>query len=145
MAILWILINVMCTVNIRGHEAKFYEAEARCHKAEIETRKNEAEAEWFGLEAMGLEALTSLRFGPLRSDLRFTQWRRKGGGRVSVQGPGRVDCERKLHALLTGRDYQHKNIETLRYAEPKGDQDSTAKVRESYNVLWQRPSSKSAY
>jgi len=59
--------------------------------------------------------------------------------------PGRVDCERKLHALLTGRDYQHKNIETLRYAEPKGDQDSTAKVRESYNVLWQRPSSKSAY
>ena len=53
----------MCTVNIRGHEAKFYEAEARCHKAEIETRKNEAEA----------EALTSLRFGPLRSDFRFTQ------------------------------------------------------------------------
>ena len=47
----------MCTVNIRGHEAKFYEAEARCHKAEIETRKNEA----------------SLRFGPLRSDFRFTQ------------------------------------------------------------------------
>ena len=40
-----ILINVMCTVNIRRHEAKFYEAEARCHKAEIETRKNEAEAE----------------------------------------------------------------------------------------------------
>ena len=31
------LINVMCTVNIRGHEANyFYEAEARCHEAEIE-------------------------------------------------------------------------------------------------------------
>ena len=26
----------MCTVNIRGHEANFYEAEARCHEAEIE-------------------------------------------------------------------------------------------------------------
>jgi len=38
----------MCTVNIRGHEANFYEAEARCHEAEIEA---EAEAEWFGLEA----------------------------------------------------------------------------------------------
>jgi len=36
MAILWILINVMCTVSIRGHEANFYEAEARCHEAEIE-------------------------------------------------------------------------------------------------------------
>ena len=39
----------MCTVNIRGHEANFYEAEAeaRCHKAEIEAeaRKSEAEAE----------------------------------------------------------------------------------------------------
>ena len=37
----------MCTVNIRGHEANFYEAEARCHEAEIEAeaRKNEAEAE----------------------------------------------------------------------------------------------------
>ena len=47
MAILWILINVMCTVNIRGHEANFYEAEARCHKAEIEAeaRKSEAEGE----------------------------------------------------------------------------------------------------
>ena len=57
MAILWILINVMCTVNIRGHETNFYEAEARCHEAEIEAeaRKSkaepEAEAEWFGLEA----------------------------------------------------------------------------------------------
>ena len=57
MAILWILINVMCTVNIRGHEANFYEAEAKCHEAEIEAeaRKSEAEAEaeaeWFGLEA----------------------------------------------------------------------------------------------
>ena len=60
----------------------------------------------------------------------------KGGRRVSIQGPGRVDCERKLHALLTGRDYQHKNIETLRYAEPKGDQDPTAKVRESYNTMY---------
>ena len=50
-------INVMCTVNIQGHEANFYEAEARCHEAEIEAeaRKSEAkaevEAEWFGLEA----------------------------------------------------------------------------------------------
>ena len=37
----------MCTANIRGHEANFYEAEARCHEAEIEAeaRKNEAEAE----------------------------------------------------------------------------------------------------
>jgi len=36
----------MCTVNIRGHEANFYEAEARCHEAEIEAeaRKSEAEA-----------------------------------------------------------------------------------------------------
>ena len=57
MTMLWILINVMCTVNIWGHEANFYEAEARCHEAEIkaEARKSEAEAEakakWFGLEA----------------------------------------------------------------------------------------------
>ena len=83
---------------------------------------------------------------PASLNFRSTQWHwEREAGRASVQGPGRVDCERKLHALLTGRDYQHKNIETLRYAEPKGDQDSTAKVRESYNVLWQRPSSKSAY
>ena len=34
----------MCTVNIRSHEANFYEAEARKSEAE-------AEAEWFGLEA----------------------------------------------------------------------------------------------
>jgi len=39
----------MCTVNIRGHEANFCEAEARCHEAEIEAeieaeaRKSEAE------------------------------------------------------------------------------------------------------
>ena len=49
------VINVMCSVNIRGHEANFYEAEARCHEAEIEAeaRKSEAkaEAEWLGLEA----------------------------------------------------------------------------------------------
>ena len=55
MAILWILINVMCAVNIRGHEANFYEAEAWSHDAEIEAeaRKSEAvaEAEWFGFEA----------------------------------------------------------------------------------------------
>jgi len=31
----------MCAVNIRGHEANFYEA--RCHEAEA--RKSEAEAE----------------------------------------------------------------------------------------------------
>jgi len=39
--------NVMSTVNIRGHKANFYEAEARCPKAEIEAeaRKSEAEAE----------------------------------------------------------------------------------------------------
>jgi len=38
----------MCTVNIRGHEANFYEAEI-----EAEARKSEAEteAEWYGLEA----------------------------------------------------------------------------------------------
>jgi len=37
----------MCTVNIRGHEANFYEAEARCHEAEInaEARKSEVQAE----------------------------------------------------------------------------------------------------
>jgi len=35
----------VCTVNIRGHEANFYEAEARCHEAQIEARKSEAEAE----------------------------------------------------------------------------------------------------
>ena len=29
-------INVMCTVNIRGHEANFYEAEARKSEAEAE-------------------------------------------------------------------------------------------------------------
>jgi len=48
-----IIINVMCGVNIRGHEANFYEAEARCQEAEIEAeaRKSEAEAERFGLEA----------------------------------------------------------------------------------------------
>jgi len=36
----------MFTVNIRGHEANFYEDEARCHEAEIEAeaRKSEAEA-----------------------------------------------------------------------------------------------------
>ena len=37
----------MCTVNIRGHEANFYAAEAGCHEAEIEAeaRKSEAEVE----------------------------------------------------------------------------------------------------
>ena len=37
----------MCTVDIRGHETNFDEAEARCHEAEIEAeaRKSEAEAE----------------------------------------------------------------------------------------------------
>ena len=57
MAVFWILINVMCIVNIRCHEANFCEAEARCHEAEIEAKARkseadaEAEAEWFGLEA----------------------------------------------------------------------------------------------
>jgi len=31
-----IIINVMCAVNIRGHEANFYEAEARKSEAEAE-------------------------------------------------------------------------------------------------------------
>jgi len=37
----------MFTVNIRGLKANFYEADARCHEAEIEAeaRKSEAEAE----------------------------------------------------------------------------------------------------
>jgi len=37
----------MGTVKIRGHEANFYEAEDRCHEAQIEAeaRKSEAEAE----------------------------------------------------------------------------------------------------
>ena len=37
----------MCTVNIRGHEANFYEAEARCYETEIEAeaKKSEADAE----------------------------------------------------------------------------------------------------
>jgi len=43
-----IIINVLCAVNIQGHEASFCEAEARCHKAEIgieaEARKSEAKA-----------------------------------------------------------------------------------------------------
>jgi len=57
----------MCIVSIRGHKANFYEAEARCHEAEIEAeaRKSEAEAECRGRMIwpqghMGLEALTSL-------------------------------------------------------------------------------------
>ena len=64
MAILWILINVMRTVNIRGHKANFYEAKARCHEAEIE-------AEWFGLEA-----LTSLSEGWRTPDAQstFIKW-----------------------------------------------------------------------
>jgi len=42
-----IIINVMCAVNIGGHETNFYEVEARCYEAEIEAeaRKSEAEAE----------------------------------------------------------------------------------------------------
>ena len=40
----------MCTVNIRGHKDNFYKAKARCHEAEA--RKSEAEAEWFGHEAL---------------------------------------------------------------------------------------------
>ena len=74
MAILWILINVVCTVSIRGHEANFYETEARCHEAEIkaEARKSEAEAEARKSEAeaeaeaewFGLEVLTSLLYRP---------------------------------------------------------------------------------
>jgi len=35
----------MCTVNIRGHEANFYEDEARCHEAEIEAKARKSEAE----------------------------------------------------------------------------------------------------
>ena len=37
------IVNVMCTVNIRGHEANFYEA--RCHEAEIEAKARKSEAE----------------------------------------------------------------------------------------------------
>ena len=64
MAILWILINVMCTVNIRGHKANFYEAEARGHKAEIEAeaRKSEAEAKWFEALKSLVETQTDDRF-----------------------------------------------------------------------------------
>ena len=68
MDILWILINVMCTVSIWDHKANFYEAEARCHEAEIEAeaRKSEAEAqaEWFDLEATFLDFA-----GPKKSKL----------------------------------------------------------------------------
>jgi len=35
----------MCTVNIRGHEANFYEAEAGCHEDEIEAEASKSEAE----------------------------------------------------------------------------------------------------
>ena len=35
----------MCTVNIQGHEANFYEAEVRCHEAEIEAEARKSEAE----------------------------------------------------------------------------------------------------
>ena len=45
MAMLRILINIMCTVNIRGHEANFYEAEARCHEADIEAEARKSEAD----------------------------------------------------------------------------------------------------
>ena len=63
MAILWILINVMCTVNIRGHEANFHEAEA-----EIEAEDRKSEAEWFGLEA-----LTSLKNCTVTSAVKLLQ------------------------------------------------------------------------
>ena len=35
----------MCSVNIRGHEANFYEAEARCHEADIEAEARKSEAD----------------------------------------------------------------------------------------------------
>ena len=35
----------MCAVNIRCHEANFYEAEARCHGVEIEAEARMSEAE----------------------------------------------------------------------------------------------------
>ena len=67
MAILWILINVMCTVNIRGHEANFCEADARCHEAEIEAGARKWGRDWSRMTwprgHMGLEALTSLVLG----------------------------------------------------------------------------------
>ena len=47
----------MCSVNIRGHEANFYEAQARCHEAEIEA---EARVRPRLRPNGGLEALTSL-------------------------------------------------------------------------------------
>ena len=52
----------MCTVNIRGHEANFYEAEARCHEAEIEAEARMSEAE---AEAMA-EWFDSTQFNTLR-------------------------------------------------------------------------------
>jgi len=60
-----IIINVLCAVNIRGHEANFYEAEARCHEAEIEAeaRKSEAENRVCSSHAHGvIDALLGLSF-----------------------------------------------------------------------------------
>jgi len=56
----------MCTVNIRGHEANFYEAEARCHEAEIEAKKWGRGLMIWPRGQMGLEALTSLLDRQLR-------------------------------------------------------------------------------
>jgi len=51
MAILWKLINVVhCKYSKPRHKANFYEA--RCHEVEARKSEAEAEAEWFGLEAL---------------------------------------------------------------------------------------------
>jgi len=36
----------MCTVNIQGHKANFYEAKARWHEVEIEAEARKSEATW---------------------------------------------------------------------------------------------------
>ena len=76
MALLWILINVMCTVNIRDHEANFYKAEARCHEAEIEeeARKSEAELNDLASRPHGPRGLRGLNIpGFYRVDRRYAR------------------------------------------------------------------------
>jgi len=84
----------MCTANIRGHEANFYEAEARCHEAEIEAaaRKSEAEA-----EAARPNDLGSRPHGPRGLDISAEQGRRNRRSMVSgcspnFWGAGAVYC-----------------------------------------------------
>jgi len=51
----------MCAVNIRDHEENFYEAEARCHEAEIEAETRQSEA------LTSLEITTPCHRSPIRS------------------------------------------------------------------------------